>query len=448
VNNKFLNKINLFFLFSILLLAGATQQALAATRTVTKAADTNDAVCNADCSLREAVAAAQAGDEIKFQPALAGSKITLLLDTISIGKSITITGIDNLTISGGDKFRIFTISGGANVTMKNLDLGHGYMDTRPQPWVGVGGAIAVYWSALSLDDCYIHNSKASTSGGAIWAYGSLISIKNSLIAANKAESGGGALSLNDSDVNISTTRFNLNYTPWNGGAMWLSDCHLVMTDTSIYKSSAKSGGALYLTEYNGGVYTIKDSALHHNYAQNAGAIYNNANLKLINSTLSSNHATAGSGGALSNNNQALLRNVTVSLNTATVDAGGIDSINGDVNLGNTIIAGNTSGNQFSPNLKGLFNSAGYNLVGPSFSATILGTQTGNQLNVADPMLNPLTYNGSATLNHLPKAGSPVIDAGSDALAVDEFGFQLSTDQRGLSRFNGDAVDIGAVETSN
>lgn len=448
MNNKFLNKINLFLLFSILLLAGAAQQALAATWTVTKAADTNDNVCNADCSLREAVAVAQAGDEIKFQPALAGSTITLLT-TISIGKSLTITGIDSLKISGGGKVRLFSIINKAHASMKNLDLGNGYMDNRLAPWIGVGGAIAVFQSSLSLDDCYIHNNKAFTAGGAIWAVASSISIKNSLIAANKAESGGGGISILNSRVSIGNTRFNLNYTPWNGGAMWLEGCIMEMTDTSIYKSSAQTGGAIYLAQSGEGFYSIRDSAIHHNHAENAGGgIYNNAKLNLINSTLSGNHATAGSGGALSNYNQALLRNVTISLNTATGDGGGIDSVSGDVNLGNTIVAGNSNANNFSPNLKGSFTSAGYNLIGPDSGAILMGTQTGNQVNVADAMLMPLDYNGSATLNHLPKAGSPVVDAGDNTLAVNEFGNPLLTDQRGLIRSFGGAVDIGAVEVSN
>ncbi|HLM01841.1 MAG TPA: CSLREA domain-containing protein [Pyrinomonadaceae bacterium] len=448
MNNKFLNKINLFLLFSILLLAGAAQQSLAATLTVTKAADTNDAVCNADCSLREAVAVAQEYDEIKFAANLAGQTITLS-NSISISKSLTITGIDTLKISGGNLVRIFSIMNGAKATLRNLDLGNGYMDSRQQPFVGVGGAIAVYWSSLELDDCYVHNSKAFTWGGGIWAIGSAVIIKNSLIAANKANAGGGGISIQGSRLSISNTRFNLNGAATNGGAVWVSDCRMLMRDSSIYKSSAKSGGALYLTEANDkGVYTIRDSAIHHNSAQSAGGIYNEATLNLINSTVSSNYATAGSGGGLSNHNQAFLRNVTMTLNNATGDAGGINSVSGDVNFGNTIVAANTNAGNFSPNIKGNVTSAGFNVIGPSVSAVFWGDQTGNQFNVIDPMLMPLAYNGSVTLNHHPKAGSPVIDAGSDALATDEFNNMLLTDQRGVNRISGGVVDIGAVETVN
>jgi hypothetical protein len=45
------------------------------------------------------------------------------------------------------------------------------------------------------------------------------------------------------------------------------------------------------------------------------------------------------------------------------------------------------------------------------------------------------------------AGSPAIDAGNNALAVDASGAPLVTDQRGpgFARINGFAVDIGAFE---
>ena len=452
MSNKYLNKINLFLLLAILVIGGAGAQNIsAATRKVTKTADTNDNICNADCSLREAVAVAQNNDEIVFSPNLAGSTITLSA-VIYIDKSITITGIGKLKISGGNQVNIFTVGNYVNVRMENLDIGNGYKNDQPQPWIGAGGAIAVYWGSLELDNCYIHNNKAFGPGGAIFAVESVINIKNSLLAANTSQSGGGIYA-ESSRVGISNTKFNLNTAAVSGGALFLNRGFLEMEDSNIYKSNSTigGGGALYLigsSNSQDGIFTIRNSAIFNNNAKTAGGIYNSGKLNLINSTLSGNKANAGDSGGLANTGTALLRNVTVTLNTATGAAGGLDSINGDINLGNTIVAGNSNGNNFSPNLRGSFTSAGYNLIGPSISAVLWGTQTGNQLNVADPMLNPLTYNGSATLNHLPKAGSPVLDAGSSVLAVDESGNPLLFDQRGHNRIFGASVDIGAVEINN
>ena len=49
-----------------LLFAGAAASTRASVLTVSKTADTADGVCDSDCSLREAVAAAASGDTIVF----------------------------------------------------------------------------------------------------------------------------------------------------------------------------------------------------------------------------------------------------------------------------------------------------------------------------------------------------------------------------------------------
>ena len=61
------------------------------------------------------------------------------------------------------------------------------------------------------------------------------------------------------------------------------------------------------------------------------------------------------------------------------------------------------------------------------------------------LLGPLADNGGPTLTHALLPSSPAIDAGSNALAVDEIGNPLVTDQRGEDRIGSDTVDIGAVE---
>jgi len=58
----------------------------------------------------------------------------------------------------------------------------------------------------------------------------------------------------------------------------------------------------------------------------------------------------------------------------------------------------------------------------------------------DPELGPLALNGGSTLNHLPDATSPLINAGDPAFAPPP-----ATDQRGAARISGGIVDIGSVE---
>ena len=65
----------------------------------------------------------------------------------------------------------------------------------------------------------------------------------------------------------------------------------------------------------------------------------------------------------------------------------------------------------------------------------------------DPGLGELKDNGGPTQTMALLPGSPAIDAGNNALALDASGNPLTTDQRGAgyARISGSAVDIGAFE---
>ena len=93
-------------------------------------------------------------------------------------------------------------------------------------------------------------------------------------------------------------------------------------------------------------------------------------------------------------------------------------------------------------------SSAYNLIGSNGFGGLVNGVNGNQVGVADPGLGPLAYYGGPTQTIALLPGSPAIDAGSNALAVDpSTGQPLTTDQRGpgfVRIFNG-TVDIGAYE---
>jgi hypothetical protein len=59
---------------------------------------------------------------------------------------------------------------------------------------------------------------------------------------------------------------------------------------------------------------------------------------------------------------------------------------------------------------------------------------------ASPQLGPLAANGGPTLTRAPADGSPAIDHGGTRATGCP-----ATDQRGVSRPQGPACDIGAVE---
>jgi CSLREA domain-containing protein len=445
---KFFNKLTFFLALAVLLFAGSAADASAATRTVTKAADTNDNICNADCSLREAIAAAVSGDKIVFQPALAGQTIQLLLGVIEIDKNLVVTGADNLKISGSFTSRIFFISSGANVTINNLGLKNGvaqYPDVLPS--TGEGGAILVAGnSALTINNSKLY-SNHGVSGGAIASYGAL-KIYNTQIYSNSAEFSGGGVSTDalNSTVEIIDSIIKNNQALWGGGVN-ITDGTFKMVGTSVYGNTATSdslgGGGLYLTGYNyfptgyGTNFMIADSTISGNSANDGGGIYNLGNLALVNSTLSGNEATANGGGLYhlepSNTPAGVLwiKNATITANTAIASGGGIyrHGNTGGVNLGNTLVAANSNFNLSSPDVKGTVNSLGYNLFGSMSGALVLGNLAGNQIN-PNPMLAPLDNYGGKTKTHLPDLASPAVNAGSNILATDANGFALGTDQRG------------------
>ncbi|NIO68304.1 MAG: hypothetical protein GTN71_04430, partial [Anaerolineae bacterium] len=98
-------------------------------------------------------------------------------------------------------------------------------------------------------------------------------------------------------------------------------------------------------------------------------------------------------------------------------------------LQNTIVAYNGTAN-----CSGGLTSNGYNL---DSGNTCGFSATGDQQNT-DPLLGPLADNGGDTLTHALLGGSPAIDKGTCVAGI-------TTDQRGVTRPQGDDCDMGAYE---
>jgi hypothetical protein len=200
---------------------------------------------------------------------------------------------------------------------------------------------------------------------------------------------------------------------------------------------------------NYGALTLGNSTLDGNTAYNGGGIFNQGTLAVSNVTLSGNSASFG--GGINNVARLTLQSVTVSGNSASF-GGGLYNLNGfptpsPLTLESTIVAGNTAPD--SPDISGtLAATSAYNLVGDGSGLSGISDNDANHNLVGHPaLLAPLGNYGGPTQTMALLPGSPALDAGSNALAVDpSTGLPLATDQRGLARVVNGAVDIGAFES--
>ncbi|MFL6373124.1 MAG: choice-of-anchor Q domain-containing protein [Pyrinomonadaceae bacterium] len=221
----------------------------------------------------------------------------------------------------------------------------------------------------------------------------------------------------------------------------------------------QNGGGVYF--FGGSSHRIHNSTFSSNSANGCGAFENDSVLTIANTTISDNTAW-GQGGGLCNFGNLTIRNATIAGNTAATGGGIFQSVN-FLNLGNTLIAANTAASNNPPDIhynSGSLLTAGSNLIGVNTSVGAqfpvgnpngFGDWVGDQITPLNPMLSALGSNGGTTRTRSLLSGSPAIDKGDNAKAVDPFdGSPLSTDQRGFQRIVGGLsqpplVDIGAYE---
>src|SRR5450759_4482445 len=123
----------------------------------------NNAATHADC------AAGSGNDTIVFDSSVGTAIIqvnTLGVFTISDSAGLTIDGDNRITLSGYDSARLFIVNSGATLTLKNIDIVHGYANG------GDGGAIYNYGTLIIDNSKFLENhTTTSNSGGAIISQG-------------------------------------------------------------------------------------------------------------------------------------------------------------------------------------------------------------------------------------------------------------------------------------
>jgi CSLREA domain-containing protein len=333
--------------------------------------DEDESNTDGDCSLREAIGAANTN--VGVDRCAAGSATQRDAIHFSLGQEATITlgstlpnitdasGLNingrraKITVSGDDSVRVFEVGSGAKLTLANLAVADGF----------------------------------SNSGGGLFNNGGTVTVLRSTFSGNSTSNNGGGMSNASGTLTVDRSTFSGNNANFGGGLS------------------------------NGGTLTVTNSTFSGNSTSTeGGGIYNNAfgSLTVSYSTFSGNSAGTVGGGIYNGSSTA------------------------NVTLSNTIVANSTSGGNCggpSPAVT----DGGYNID----DATTCGfSSANNSMPSTNPLLAPsLANNGGPTQTIALMNGSPALNA--IPKATNGCGTEVTTDQRGVKRPQGNKCDVGAFE---
>jgi len=312
----------------------------------------------------------------------AGPTVVTTQATIIIYNDAVLDGEGNLTVDGNDSHGVFGVSSGVTAELRGFTVTGGYV-------AGDGGGIA--------------NS-------------------GTLTLTNSTVSGNTAFFFEDGDL-----------FPGRGGGIANSGTLTLINSTVSGNAAVSKGSGIY----------------------NAETFWSSGTLTLTNSTVSEN---AGDG--------IWSQGGTLTLTNSTVSGNANDGISnlGTLTLTNTTVSGNAGDGVYNGGfatfevMNSLIEGGCYRGVGSSLSLHRGGNieSPGNTCGLSDPSdqvnvtpgqlnLGPLQDNGGPTLTHAPLPGSFAIDVIAVEDCVDADRMPLLTDQRGVTRPQGLACDVGAVE---
>lgn len=428
----------------IVMLAFATlpvSPARAATITVNTTVD-EDTVVGTNCSLREAIIAANTDVAYNDCTAGAGSDTIVLTSgstyalalvgagqgDLDVTSNITITTsaagiaiIDPTTPAFNE--RVFDVSAAGNLTLDTirvttastasdgaaifnagtLTIQDGSEITSNSSTGGGGGSNGGGINStgtLTITNTTFTSNSATNNGGAIYINGGTATITSSTFNTQNAAviDDGAAIYLNNGTLSINNSTFTNNDTSNGfGGAIYQDDGTLnigITTGNTFTNNDANdtvgmgeegAGGAIYKT---GGNMTIGAVGVTNTFNTNTtdgsgGAIYVDATgtYSITNATFTSN-SSANEGGAIHNNGEtATITSSTFSSNSSTGDRGGaISNDGGGSNL--TIITNTLNGNTSAGGEGGgaIYNSGTMSITGSTLNAnSVSGTLDGGAI---------------------------------------------------------------------
>ena len=335
--------------FCIFLSIIPATNASATTFTVTKTADTNDGTCDADCSLREAIVAANADSSAtSAAPHLidfsGNGTYTLTSNATPITEEVIFrgNGQTNTIIDGATVYRTFKTS--TDLTIEEMTVQNGESGSSASSdgaCVGATGGslnitnskfnscIAANWEASAIHTSsttagaklVINNSTFTncTNMGAI--YSKLPMEVNSSTFSNNTDANiGGAIELATTTATLAVfdSTFTDHTASNQGGAihtLCTTDPAITINNCDFDNNEGSSGGSIYTKNANDtATITISNSSFT-NHDTATGAIYSLLPITISHSVFSNNNGT--SAASLYSSKQTTINNCTFQNNNIT-----------------------------------------------------------------------------------------------------------------------------------
>jgi hypothetical protein len=282
--------------------------AAAATFTVTDNGDAGSGTCAATCTLRDAIAAANASigaDVVTFDSTLSGDTITLDIagkGNIQITDELTIQGLgaNRLAVSGADVASttnggIFSVNSGT-FAVSDITLTHGNTAQN-------GGALSINsYTTSIISGLALENNHAACGGGIYLGGGSSTTITHSTMSGNTAGVAGGGFCSNYTPVSIIDSTVSGNSAP-DGGGFYIRGS-LTVSNSTISGNTAYVGGGFELNQFNG---TLTNSIVANNSAGYGAEFFGSTQSKTNNVTANNTLIEGGYtiGGTFSGSNNLL-----------------------------------------------------------------------------------------------------------------------------------------------
>ena len=354
--------------------------------------------------------------------------------------TLTITGSEIVSNSADDR-------GGGVVNAGTLHITHTTIASNTvtaSPYTPSHGGGVSNYGTLHITDSTIsdntlgYGSHSDSGGGGVfnnnYQEGALITVTRSTISGNSAPYGGAVCNMNGT-ATITDSMLSDNSAQYGGGTY--NEGSLTVTNSTIFGNEAFKDTHGSNTGLGGGVlnrsgtFTLKNSTVSGNSAGHGGGVYNDSTFEVIFSTIYGNTAE-WRGGGVYNLATAILRQTMVCGNAADYEANEVYNYSGSVYADAYNLFGH-GGEDDAGAFGGTFT--------PTVPSDINATSDGTNVPLAGILDTTLADNGGETKTHALVPGSPAFDTIPNAQC------DVSTDQRGVTRPQGDGCDIGAFESN-